>query len=344
MIIISPSGDLYGSEQVLLEYLFSSTKKYFLFVPSNSLLEKKLEKENLKVKSFENLICLYFKAFVFLLLNKQDLYINEAGHIRYIKLLARLLPFKHFFVHIRLLEDCSPNRLKNLSKNIHLVTVSEYLKSKIPRQYPIRVIYDPYTLQNKSKINSSQHEVFSIGIVGRVTCTKGIDLLLPILSRLSSKIKQPINLYFFGSYDTKDKWYSDFKKRLESLLNVNVQFKGFISSKQEIYSCIDLLLHLNKAEALGRILFEAVDYNTPFLAFNQGGCGELANQLKLDDFLITNNEEWAIEFVHKITTIKNNRNAFEKQLENAKRIIKDRFNSQKYSQTLEAFFNSPSFT
>jgi len=341
MIIISPSGNLYGSEQVLLEYIDSCTKPNRLFVPVNSLLEKELKKKNCKVKAYKKIIFLYWHVFLLLLLSKQHLYLNEAGHIRYVKALAKLLPHKKFFVHIRLKEDCSPGRLHNITKNIHLITVSEYLKSQISTHYPVRVIYDPYTLKNKLGAATKEDTHFSIGIVGRVTKTKGLDLLLPILNRLSTDLNQPIILKFFGSYAPEDSWCKKFKNTLNQFPNIKSEFKGFVSSKQDIYSNINLLLHLNKVEALGRILFEAIDYNTPYLVFNEGGCGELSKHLELVDFLVNDNENWVDEFVHKIELFLENSFSYERQLLNAKKIIKGQFDAPAYAHSIDSFFRYP---
>jgi glycosyltransferase involved in cell wall biosynthesis len=266
------------------------------------------------------------------------LYLNEGGHIRFVKLLARLLPNKHFFMHIRLLEDCSSDRLNNLSKNIHLLTVSEYLKAQIPNHFLPKVIYDPYTLEQKEIFSKSERSNFTIGVVGRVTQTKGLDSLLPILKLLSKTTKQTIHLHFYGSSSDSEKWLLGFKKEIIRIPNIKTDFIGFVSNKERIYNNIDLLLHVNKVEALGRVLFETVDYNTPFLTFDEGGCGELAKQLKLDELLVQDKAGWEYEFAHKITHIIDNENAFSNQLKVAKEIIRQDFNSDKYTQRLEAFF------
>jgi glycosyltransferase involved in cell wall biosynthesis len=269
------------------------------------------------------------------------LYINEAGHIRYANLLARLLPNKYIFVHIRLLEDCSPTRLKSLPRNVRLITVSNYLKSKIEVIYPVQVIYDPYTLLNdNNKIRKPNN--YTIGVVGRVTKTKGLDNLIPILKQLSLNNPNQINCHFYGSYDTKDRWFINFKTELNKISDINIKFKNFVSTKQEIYSNIDILIHLNKVEALGRILFEAVDFHTPFLTFNQGGCGELAKLLKLNDFLIEDNDEWINEFVKKINDIADNKISCQPKLNKAKDIIRIQFNPKKYSDFLESIFSNQS--
>jgi hypothetical protein len=45
IIIISPSGNLYGSEQVLFDYLVHTSKFSYTFVPKNSIFASTLKKK-----------------------------------------------------------------------------------------------------------------------------------------------------------------------------------------------------------------------------------------------------------------------------------------------------------
>ncbi len=338
-IIISPSGEFYGSEQVLLEYLRTSQIIYQVCVPKDSSFGKRLSNEGFNIVAFTNLNLLYIKVFCFLLFSKKLLYVNEGGHIRYVKLLAKILPNTQFYVHIRLLEDCSASRLNKLPKNIHIITVSNFLKSNIPSCYPVKVIYDPYSLTNNHtyRIDGKNTTSFTIGIVGRVTRTKGLDSLIPILRELTNN-KEKFYLKFFGSIDVQEIWVKKFIVKLEDIVEIETEFVGFVSSKEDIYNNIDVLLHLNKNEALGRILFEAIDYEVPFLSFNRGGCGELANLLNLEKLLIEENNNWVDGFVNKILKIFKNRNVYSLIVKNAKQSIRNNFRPEGYGSSLENFF------
>lgn len=334
-IIISPSGNFYGSEQVLFEFLKASEKLYHVYVPENSILHEKLKNEKKHhIKGFTNLYTLYLKLTFLLLFKSATLYINEGGHIRFVKLIAKLLPHKKFFTHIRILEDCSLNRLKATPPNVQCITVSSYLASKVPQQIPVKVIYDPYTLNNEY-LQHEYNKTFSIGIIGRVTKTKGLDDLIPIFKKLTAVIKQPVHVNFFGTVDEKDNWFNLFIKEIKEIKNINIHFKGFVHHKEEIYQNIDLLLHLNKVEALGRILFEAVDYHTPYLTFNAGGCGELTKILGLHDFLIEDDHDWIENFIEKIMNIYRDKKKYDRQIKNARVIISNQFTSKQYAKSIE---------
>lgn len=95
MIIISPSGKFYGSEQVLFDYLTNSNVNYSIFVAEKDLFYTKLKKTTRfkDVTSFSNIRVLYFKMLLFCIFSKvKTIYINEAGHNKYIILLAKLFP------------------------------------------------------------------------------------------------------------------------------------------------------------------------------------------------------------------------------------------------------------
>lgn len=56
----------------------------------------------------------------------------------------------------------------------------------------------------------------------------------------------------------------DFVVKAGTYKNINCKFHGFVNDKKQIYQSIDVLLHFNKVEALGRIVMEALDFGIPF--------------------------------------------------------------------------------
>lgn len=334
--IISPSGNLYGSEQVLIEYLNATQKKCCVYVPDKSQLHSKLTtfRHKHSIRTFSKLYLLYSFMLFKLFFTKSNLYINEGGHIRYIKILARLLVFRNFFVHIRLLEDCTSQKMNKLPRNIQLITVSNFLRNKIHRE-DVRVIIDPYTLSTSrpTTINPSKNKVLKIGIIGRLTATKGLEELFPILDIFEKEKQISIKILFFGSYNCNDVWTKQFLLKIRKYTWVKHEFLGFVSDRNTIYSNINLVLHLNKVEALGRIIFEAVDYEIPILTFHAGGCGELLNKLGLSNFLISTKGTWAIEFHSKIVELSN---SYPKnEILKAKEIINVGLNANQYVSNLE---------
>jgi len=272
-IIISPSGNLYGSEQVLIDYLETASLCHKVYIPANSLLEKYFKSKNIYFKKFFNLISLYSFVIMDLIFNNfQFVYINEAAHSKYISLLAKLFKRKNFIVHIRLLEDCNRNRYPfgHLS-NIQFITVSDYISNKFPFQS--LVLLDGYPFSNMLPWKHTRDSKIKIGIIGRITKTKGFDIFKSLYSTISHL---NIEIHFFGDI-SKDVSVLNYLHSLPK--SDNIILHGFVTSKDDIYTKIDLVLHLNKQEPLGRIFFEALDYGVPFIGFRSGGIGEIANKI-----------------------------------------------------------------
>ncbi len=328
-IIISPSGQLYGSENVLFDFLKGSERKYKIYAPVQSVFLKKLQEEQFEAYGFKNLKTLYFQVFTKLLLQRKNLILNEAGHIKYIKVLAKLLPFRKFVVVIRLLEDCNVH-LKNLPNNIQLIAISNFIKEKIVSNRPVHVIYDPYLLtESPTAQNIQKNEKLNIGIIGRLTESKGLNNFVELIRYLSPDQKNNFNFLFYGTYDEQNTWFRDFKTAIDNDPNLNYQLMGFESNQENLFNSIDIVLHFNKIEALGRVLFEAINYNLPFLCFRQGGTGELACELGLEK----NTFLEVSEIVSKLDEFSKKNNEFE--IHKAKEIIKKEFSPQSYASRIE---------
>lgn len=330
-IVISPSGQLYGSENVLFEFLEASHRSYKIYAPKGSIFYKKLKRANYKVREFKNLKWMYFKIFVQLIFSKKSLILNESGHVNYVKMLSKLLPNRKFVVIVRLLEDCNV-RLNLLKKNITLIAVSKFIKENITSNNDTFVVYDPYQLKSTNEsLNENKGGDYVIGIIGRVIETKGLDVVIEIFRDLSQYIDVTLN--FYGTYDNNSVWFKNFNSQLHDIKNLNYDFVGFVENQESIFNDCDLILHLNKVEALGRVIFEAVDYNTPFLCFKEGGAGELAHLLNLSSCAAINEQD----MVEKLKGFTQQPSLSKTDISTAKAIIKKDFNSVVYANKIEAF-------
>src|SRR5690349_42433 len=86
-------------------------------VPANSDLEKTLIEAagSYTIKTYDtaNIRMLYAKLFFLLLFRKyKSVYINEAGHVKYILIFAKWFSSIQFTVHVRVTEDTAENRWK----------------------------------------------------------------------------------------------------------------------------------------------------------------------------------------------------------------------------------------
>lgn len=327
-IIVSPSGNYYGSEQVLHDFLKNTENQYIVFVPQNSKFEHLLRSdEKHDIRGFKNEKGLYILLF-FLLAFKgfKGIYVNEGGHIKYVKLLSKILPNRYIILHLRMLVDTAKSRIGAIKSNVRLITVSNYLANMLEHQS--MCIYDPYQFGDNVH-DRTQSEKIKIGIIGRISISKGLDKFYEFYNFLEDQYK--FEFHFYGEKvinEENNKLFEQLKK------STNVFFHGFCK-KEEIYSSIDAVIHLNNEEALGRIVFEAVDHVIPIYTCTQGGTGELMNAIGLTNNLFDYSNDWKRELLKHLvepTDIG--------MLKRAKNIAKNNFSVLQYTTSLETVFNS----
>lgn len=343
-IIVSPSGNFYGSEQVLYDHLTHTNQRFLIFVPKKSLFEEKLKVLNKHdVRGFSSLRELYMDILNLFFLNKfKCLYINEGGHIRYAKGVAKLFPKKKVVVHIRLLEDVQGERLgKSLPKNLQLLTISKFVKSYIPKEFSAVMIYDPMQIQSKEtnrvihKLKDKKH----IAIIGRVTPSKGLEYMQQFLTFfVSSHYGETIHIHFYGDVEEHIPEVREVYEKFGMNHFSNIKFHGFVMNQDEIYLNADAVVHLNRKEPLGRIGLESWSREIPFYCFNEGGCGEINNALGIEENCIDFSNGWEEKFFKAIDHL----NAIKKE-EAIKRVqsqLKKIFSVDRYVCDVEKHFTA----
>ncbi|MBC5991622.1 glycosyltransferase [Pontibacter cellulosilyticus] len=341
--IVSPSGKLYGSEQVLKDFLKNSNKDYLVFCPSNSILFDVLRQEtNRHIHMvFSNHIMLYFQIFFLLLLKKtRTVYVNEGGHIRYVKLLATLFPKNLFYVHIRIVEDTLKSRLQKLKSNVRLISISHFIQDKLKLEgYDSALIYDLYDSNNGDSASyqflKPHLHLINVGFIGRITNTKGLPKIQSLIEHVDNYYPNKFHFHFFGEIDSNEQSVLACLNNISTLENVEVTFHGFVKAKEEIYSKINVAVHLSTIEALGRIFFEALDYKTYFIGFNKGGIGEIASTLGLSNYMINDNSAWKEEICSKIINLIDKDDRAVEIYENAVSVMKSKFSTENYVSSLE---------
>ena len=330
-IIISPSGNFYGSEQVLFDFLKTSNKTYRVYVPNKSILENKLKQEHKhSIKTFQSLALLYIKLTTIILIKKNIIYINEGGHVKYVKLLAILLPHRKFVLQIRLLSDTNHSRLNGLPSNVQVVCVSNFIANNIPSKYKPLVLNDPFKLPEL--LHKKTDSKFNIGFIGRITPTKGIMEASLLLKELEAK-KMNININFFGSIETDKSEVNQFVSQCNCYNNIKVEFKGFIDNKVEIYKDLNLVIHLNKEEAFPRIALESWAFGIPLIGFDAGGLGEINRMLGVQMFLLKDNDDWLNQILELIKTVQQHHP--DKEIKHAQNIIKEKLDLHQFTNRLE---------
>ncbi len=273
--VVSASGKFYGSEQVLFDWLTTCEDVYDVYVPANSEFETLLKRNTLKhrILSFRSVYSLYFQIAIRIITGSLNtIYQNEGGHIRYCLALSKLFKTAKFVIHLRILEDI--HRVPdNSPQNVSYVTISNYMSRQMIDQ-GCKMVHDPFHFnQNFSPTSLMESDCINVGIIGRISEGKGLQHIVD-LCRQIRKTNENIQLHLFGqrvvTHDTES-----MHAELDMYDGKEIILHGF-TDKSQIYTSIDVVLHLAKKEPLGRIFFEALNELKPFVGFQSGGIGELS--------------------------------------------------------------------
>lgn len=331
-IVISPSGNFYGSEQVLFDYLKNTSFTYHVFVPEETVFFEKVKTTAHQVSTFGSVKSLYFRIFRMLLTGKyKTVYINEAGHSSYIHLLAHLFRKVRFVVHVRIMEDTQPVKWRHLRKhNTTLIAISDFVQKNLaPESIVIRDLFDfPPHVPRRTM---ARDKALEIAIIGRISYTKGFRSLVALsraINEMHVERKLILNLYGDVSDDVKADADLAYLRT-----QAHVRFHGFVNNKM-IYDQNDLVLHLSKTEPLGRIYFEAISSGRPLVGFNAGGIGEIARLSGLSDFMVEESVDEANSIIEKIISIAHFPN-LDGAIDNAISLMKEAFSVECYVNALD---------
>lgn len=160
--------------------------------------------------------------------------------------------------------------------------------------------------------------MFSVLIVGRLTRSKNVAAGIKAVQKLRS-----VKLVIVG--DGPD------RRRLETLANEQVEFKGRVSDAElsKLYSMCDLLLFPALREPFGLVPIEAMHHGKPVICSMDAGVAEVVNAAQCG-FLA--NPRDAGDIAEKMRVLLDDRDLRKKMGENGRRYIqqltKDRFISE----------------
>ncbi|WP_156123529.1 glycosyltransferase [Flavihumibacter sp. ZG627] len=247
-------------------------------------------------------------------------------------------PSKSFVIHVRLTEDAAENRWSSTFRNkLKAITISQFIERMLP--VPSLMIYDPYNFGKRE--NSARHYFnegkFNVGIIGRVTSTKGSFRLPGIIEELQRQDKlDQFQFHFFG--DICD----DFSKSgLVNLLSSTgaVSFHGYVSDSFSIYNNLQTVLHLSENEPLGRIFLEALNEEIPFIGLNGGGIGEMASMLGMSDSVVDMaGNDINVQIANRLLFVKTNFDKIQSQISEFKELGRSVFDPMSYARKLDSCF------
>jgi glycosyltransferase involved in cell wall biosynthesis len=240
---------------------------------------------------------------------------------------------------VRIVEDTNSERWgSKLPSNIKVIAISKYITNHLPVKSIL--VYDPYPFTQKMNIKlPDPQDVFHIGIIGRVSVSKGIDNVLQLLQEVKANGREnEFSFHFFGDI-TEDVRNSG---RLVTLKNfTNVVFEGFVDNKESIYKHIDCIVHGAFDEPLGRIFLEAIDQNLPFIGIHSGGIGEIAALTGLDEMMVpADKNNIGKKLFIKMEQVKNDYVNVRRKMVVAKQKAEEIFNLKSYTQTIDSLLTS----
>jgi len=167
----------------------------------------------------------------------------------------------------------------------------------IPHRYRIKTVIYHDEIDDAFLDNSLQHEAskelkneFTIVYIGRLAYEKGVDLLPPIIKKVSEIIP---DAKFLIVGDGPLKEY--FIKRLKTLglLNTKAFYVGSVSSEQvkSVMAQSDIIILPSRTEGLPRTIREAIALGKPFISFDVGCIKEFLVSIGLEPsaFIVENN-------------------------------------------------------
>jgi len=291
VLCIDPAGNLWGSEQVLLDML-PVLERFTPAVccPPRSPLHRELRRRGVTVlpfyvanlhkrsKAARGLACLGVLASC-IAWRPDIIYLNQSGCYKIVLVVARLIRIP-VVAHVRIFEDAAYlARQRPTRSRLHgLVAISNAIANEIREHaelaaIPLRMVYDGYAPRRQAPGCSSQpRKGKSLACVGRIVPIKAHDLLLETLALLLKRIPD-VTCSILGTGDGLER---DLKVTAQVLgLGRCVQWLGFVSDPHRVLEVTELLLLPSHREPLGRVIFEAWDAGClPVVYAGSGGAAE----------------------------------------------------------------------
>lgn len=319
--VIDPSGNLYGSELCLLDILYGidfGRFKSVVYLPQGAHFSAALHNAGIEhhelllsqgvQQTRQRKLTSYIALAVCLARQKPDLlYVNEAGIIRPMLMIARLLR-RPVLCQVQTLEDARwVSSLKPTSKRIAYVCNSQFIaeQTRVPKSQCSTVYYGyrPKGLKRARPMVITDKQTFVCGILGRIGGSKGHDLVLEAADMLKCHGRCEMEFRFIGEAPTPEESRQWRRQVQERGLDHMIEFRGYRSNIAAELTELDLLLIPSTAEPFGRILCEAAEAEVPVLLSDSGGLGELSHRF---DVGIRHEARNAADLVDKLLWIQAN--------------------------------------
>lgn len=297
ILVIEPSGKLYGSEMVLFDIIKNCNPEKYNFtiiLPTDSPFCKVLKENHYKYIDILNIssrfekLWSYFKLFNQVQKLKPDLiFVNQAGIQKIISIIANKLQIP-VVSEVSTLEDgqlVNAFHKKLLNPVKSFICNSEFIANQLQvPTYKKSILYYGYEWKNLTPPVPDTTNPFKLALLGRISESKGHFLLVESVKYL--KQNRPdinIEIHFIGDAPS----LSIEKSIKENIENNQMQslfhFKGFDTNINKALSGMNMMIIPSIQEPFGRIFCESAEANLPCIVADTGGLGELSIRFNLGE-------------------------------------------------------------
>ncbi len=285
IVFILPSLAGGGAEKVILSLIENIDNSYYkptLIIQNKSgPLKTKITKKNLIDLECNNFRSAIPKLIKIITLIKPDLIISTFPHIT-----LPLIILKYFFFKKTKIVARIPNMINlslshspysKLIKLLHkifmpkankIIVTSKFMQNdliargiKKEKLFLIHNPLDSNSIRNVRDLNRFPGNGLRLVIVGRLTYQKGIDRILPIISKINN-----CHLTIIGDGEDEKK----LKNMVSNLAIVDkVKFIGFSNIANSYIAAADYLLLPSRWEGLPNIALESLILGTPVISFKE---------------------------------------------------------------------------
>jgi glycosyltransferase involved in cell wall biosynthesis len=308
VLIIEPAGEMWGSEQALLDLLLHLDYTRFdvtVACPNGSPFLERARALNVRTLTvpiallhvrgrWARLLAFLALAALMLRVRPRVVHVNQAGIVRLVALAGRIVNAS-VLCHVRLLEDARRIRMRTTSPPVarQFVAVSQSVMRELTgstseRAFDIECVYDPFDMSafgspGAEKSSADIRAQFGIPesarvvtLAGRVCENKRQDLLIEAALRGQNEIFYLI----VGGDPPTPKGQRTFRDVLiqrttDAGLKDRVIFTGMRSDISALMSASDLVVLASEEEAFGRVLLEGLALGKHIVAPAAGGPAEI---------------------------------------------------------------------
>lgn len=290
VLIVEPSGRLWGSERALLDLVeAASNLEIAVCCPPKTPLVKELAARGVRVipyfvadlhrkSRWRRLIAAVGVVRACLSFRPDVLHLNQSGAYKVVLPSAVLLRVP-IVGHVRIFEDAAylARQTPSAGRLKALVAISGAIETEIRalpalRHIPLFKVYDAYA-EASCKTGGPARKPGRIACVGRLTPIKGQGLLLQAMKQLEASVPA-VECLIAGEGEQA---HADLLRETAREAGLaSIQWLGFVQDVMPLMQTCQVLACPSEREPLGRVIFEAWNAGAVPVAYaNAGGAAEI---------------------------------------------------------------------